>query len=329
MDPAKQAIVEGFLAKKAEKQAELAAKQQNKPKSAPRPRVKQEPARQEQAQQQHAFDRGDFRAQMRGSRSGFTKKETASEQEPARLQGFALQTRKKAVIDYLIKLEGKEVDFRDVQPVQPDAKPGTATAPYDLSADEELLLELRATDTIRMNGTRIRYVSGLNIANSFQLLNYIKNRRDGAFVDDFKDAYLKAVDDAEELRSEGKLYGIFNIGSADGRKPQLVYHHADETPVPDVDPTVVEMFRRTPVPGDLPDLQRELRAAKLVSATEMVDKRRMEEDDRSEKSAAAAKKQRKARAWNKDKVTNKHLPGLFEAAKTANMSIDIAPNSTC
>lgn len=302
-----------FLAEMAKLKEEAAAKAANKAEKVKKPRA---------PPQSRAGPRADLREELKAAKAQQQGQPVVVAHAPQQPAPAAAQPPKvvpvamkiRVVLDFLRKNPG-EKDFRQIE--EGVADKGAASV-RNLADDEELLSELRSNENILFTShNRLRYYSKVDIADKFQLLKYFRDHPTGVLVSDVRDAYPEAERDAKSWREDGKLYVIFNY-----EKQQDVYYPVEEGAAPHVDRDVVATFLATAVPPELPELQAELRAAALRSATEARLQRALRGEDRFRLEEEAPKK-RKARAWRTEHVTNKHLPGLFATAGT--VTIDQLP----
>lgn len=190
--------------------------------------------------------------------------------------------------------------------------------------DADLQQELRQCGKVLFDasGNRLRFHLGISLANSEELLRYIKEHPTGTPASHVQHTYAQAEVNLAYLKETGRVYAIYHHGLK-----QDVLYPADESLAAPLDADIVKLWHATQVPAELPVLQAELRAAGFKSFSEGAKlKRSLVGGEEEDGKAGEAKKAKRQPNWAAlQKRTNKHLPGLFQNSVPGSSSIDVLP----
>ncbi|KAG1657192.1 hypothetical protein FOA52_003606 [Chlamydomonas sp. UWO 241] len=190
---------------------------------------------------------------------------------------------------------------------------------FDISKDEELLARLRIAPVVSVDedvsdagATRLIYrPKHGHVRDRASLLNFVRDHPHGVWRDEVEDCYRGVTDDLDSLQQDRKVFVIVDPDAAQ-HGPALF---PAEMMGVRVDEDVANQFHEVAMPydRDVWELQAAVVRQGLRSALAAQELKRHVPSDGKGKDGKK-KRPRKERAVNLAKVTNQHLPSLFNGS---------------
>ncbi|KAL9246745.1 hypothetical protein vseg_020241 [Gypsophila vaccaria] len=178
----------------------------------------------------------------------------------------------------------------------------------DMNANKEVFDSLTKNVKVKYDGYRFSYKSKYEIKDKDNLLQTIRRYQEGIAIFDLKDSYLDVMKDLQTLKAEGKIWLLSNFDS----KEDIAYPNDPRLSSFKVDDDLKLLFRGIDLPQDFLDIEKDLRQKGLTPATDTARRKAAAQiQGISTKSKAPKKKE----ITKRTKLTNAHLPELFEKLK--------------
>ncbi|CAN6442578.1 unnamed protein product [Victoria cruziana] len=174
----------------------------------------------------------------------------------------------------------------------------------DINANKAVFDILGKNIKVNYDGRCFSYKPKHDVKNKQELLVLIRECRDGLAVIDLKDAYPSVVEDLQELKAAGKVWLLSNLDSQE----DIVYPNV-QPEIIKVDDDLKQLFRGIELPRDMVDIEKDLQKNGMKPATNTAIRK-----EKAEMQGFKPKpKEKKKREFTKrTKLTNAHLPELFQ-----------------
>ncbi|XP_077236312.1 transcription initiation factor IIE subunit beta-like [Tasmannia lanceolata] len=174
----------------------------------------------------------------------------------------------------------------------------------DVNANKAVFDSLRNNHKVYYDGRRFSYKSKHDLKDKTQLLNLIRKYREGIAVVDLKDAYPSVMEDLQGLKGAGEIWLLSNFDSQE----DIAYPN-DPKVVIKVDDDLKQLFRGIELPRDMVDIEKDLQKNGMKPATNTVKRKAMAQVHGI---APKPKPKKKREISKRTKLTNAHLPELFQ-----------------
>ncbi|EYU29730.1 hypothetical protein ABFS82_01G077700 [Erythranthe guttata] len=178
----------------------------------------------------------------------------------------------------------------------------------DINANKSVFDSLRNNPKVRYDGKRFTYKSKHDLKDKGQLLVLIRKFPEGIAVIDLKDSYPAVMDDLQALKASGQIWLLSNFDSQE----DIAYPN-DPRAVIKVDDDLKQLFRGIELPRDMLDIERDLQKNGMKPATNTAKRRAMAQIHGIDTKPKTKKK--KNEISKRTKLTNAHLPELFQHLK--------------
>ncbi|XP_057968385.1 uncharacterized protein LOC131157936 [Malania oleifera] len=175
----------------------------------------------------------------------------------------------------------------------------------DINANKAVFDSLRNNLKVHYDGKRFSYKSKHDLKDKSQLLVLIRKFAEGIAVIDLKDAYPTVIEDLQALKAAGQVWLLSNFDSQE----DIVYPN-DPRAVIKVDDDIKQLFRGIELPRDMLDIEKDLQKNGMKPATNTAKRRAMAQVHGIPSKPKAKKK--KHEISKRTKLTNAHLPELFQ-----------------
>ncbi|GAV65094.1 hypothetical protein CFOL_v3_08609 [Cephalotus follicularis] len=175
----------------------------------------------------------------------------------------------------------------------------------DAKANKAVFDSLRNNPKVHYDGKRFSYKSKHDLKDKNQLLILIRKFPEGIAVIDLKDAYPSVMEDLQALKTAGHIWLLSNFDSQE----DVAYPNDPRVPIK-VDDELKHLFRSIELPRDMLDIEKDLQKNGMKPATNTA-KRRAAAQVQGISSKTKPKK-KKHEISKKTKLTNSHLPELFQ-----------------
>jgi len=142
-----------------------------------------------------------------------------------------------------------------------------------------------------------------------QLLVLIRRFAEGLAVVEVKDAYPTVMEDLQALKAAGEVWLLSNMDSQE----DIVYPNDPKAKIK-VDDDLKQLFREIELPRDMVDVEKELQKNGIKPMTNTAKRQAAAQMDGVKPKPKPKKKQREI--TKRTKLTNAHLPELFENLNT-------------
>ncbi|PON74488.1 Transcription initiation factor [Parasponia andersonii] len=175
----------------------------------------------------------------------------------------------------------------------------------DINANKTVFDSLRKNLKVNYDGKRFSYKSKHDLRDKSQLLYLIRKFPEGIAVIDLKDAYPTVMEDLQGLKAAGQIWLLSNLDSQE----DIAYPNDPRVPIK-VDDDLKQLFRGIELPRDMLDIEKDLQKNGMKPATNTA-KRRAQAQIQGISSKPKTKK-KKHEISKRTKLTNAHLPELFQ-----------------
>ncbi|KDP25473.1 hypothetical protein JCGZ_20629 [Jatropha curcas] len=175
----------------------------------------------------------------------------------------------------------------------------------DVTSNKAVFDSLRNNPKVTYDGKRFSYKSKHDLKDKSQLLVLIRKYPEGIAVIDLKDAYPTVMEDLQALKAAGQIWLLSNFDSQE----DIAYPN-DPRAVIKVDDDLKQLFRGIELPRDMLDIEKDLQKNGMKPATNTA-KRRAAAQVQGVSSKPKTKK-KKHEISKRTKLTNAHLPELFQ-----------------
>ncbi|XP_057510205.1 uncharacterized protein LOC130792681 [Actinidia eriantha] len=174
----------------------------------------------------------------------------------------------------------------------------------DMNANKAVFDSMRNNPKVSYDGKYFCYKSKHDLKDKSQLLVLIRKFPEGIAVIDLKDAYLNVMDDLQALRAVGQIWLFGSETNED-----IVYPNDPRVPIK-VDDDLRQLFRGIELPRDMLDIEKDLQKNGMKPATNTAKRRAMAQVHGIGSKPKSKKK--KHEITKRTKLTNAHLPELFQ-----------------
>ncbi|OWM72008.1 general transcription factor IIE subunit 2 [Punica granatum] len=175
----------------------------------------------------------------------------------------------------------------------------------DMNANKAVFDSLAKNPKVHYDGMRFSYKSKHDLKDKNQLLYLIRKFPEGIAVIDLKDAYPTVMEDLQALKGGGQIWLLSNFDSQE----DIAYPNDPKVPIK-VDDELKQLFRGIELPRDMLDIEKDLQKNGMKPATD-TPKRRAAAQVQGISSKPKQKK-KKHEISKRTKLTNVHLPELFQ-----------------
>lgn len=175
----------------------------------------------------------------------------------------------------------------------------------DMRANKDVFESMRKNPKIKFDGEKFSYKSKHDIRDRSQLLFLVRKFPEGIAVVDLKDSYPTVMEDLQALKAAREIWLLSNFDSQE----DIAYPNDPKVPIK-VDDDLKQLFRGIELPRDMIDIERDLQKNGMKPATNTA-KRRSAAEMQGISSKPKPKK-KKNEITKRTKLTNAHLPELFQ-----------------
>ncbi|CAN6299527.1 unnamed protein product [Urochloa humidicola] len=179
------------------------------------------------------------------------------------------------------------------------------TTYVDIHGNKAVFDSLRNNPKVHYDGRRFSYKSKHDLKGKDQLLVLIRKFAEGLPVVEVKDAYPTVLEDLQALKAAGEVWLLSNMDSQE----DIVYPNDPKAKIK-VDDDLKLLFREIGLPRDMVDVEKELQKSGIKPMTNTAKRRAAAQIDGVKPKPKAKRKQKEI--TKRTKLTNAHLPELFE-----------------
>ncbi|KAG8389987.1 hypothetical protein BUALT_Bualt01G0036500 [Buddleja alternifolia] len=178
----------------------------------------------------------------------------------------------------------------------------------DINANKAVFDSLKKNPKVNYDGKQFSYKSKHNVRDKSQLIVLIRKFPEGIACIDLKDAYPSVMEDLQSLKASGQIWLLSNFDSQED-----IAFPNDLKPAIKVDDDLKQLFRGIELPLDMLDIEKDLQKNGMRPATNTAKRRAMAEIHGLPPKPKTKKK--KNEISKRTKLTNAHLPELFQHLK--------------
>ncbi|CAH2071088.1 unnamed protein product [Thlaspi arvense] len=175
----------------------------------------------------------------------------------------------------------------------------------DMLSNKAVFDSMKNNPKVHYDGRRFSYKSTHDVTNKDELLALINKYPTGIAAADLKDAYKTVMDDLQALKASKHIWFLSNADSQE----DIAYPNDFKGQI-DVDDEFKSLFREIKIPTDLLDVENELQKIGLKPVMNTAQKRAAAEFHGI--SNKPKQKKKKQEISKRTKLTNSHLPELFQ-----------------
>lgn len=179
----------------------------------------------------------------------------------------------------------------------------------DINSNLAVLQSLKNNHKVSYDGKRFSYKSKHDLKGKDNLLSLIRKHPEGLPVVDVKDSYTNVLEDLQALKSAGQVWLLSNMDSQE----DIVYPNDPKVGIK-VDDDLKQLFRSIELPRDMIDIEKDLQRCNMRPATNTAKRRAMAEIHGLPSSKPKKSKKKQKEITKRTKLTNAHLPELFQNA---------------
>ncbi|KAL6660205.1 hypothetical protein ACP70R_002327 [Stipagrostis hirtigluma subsp. patula] len=168
---------------------------------------------------------------------------------------------------------------------------------------------LRNNPKVYFDGTRYSYKSKHDLKGKDNLLSLIRKYPDGLAAVEIMDAYPSVLEDLQALKASGDVWWLSCTDSQEG-----IMYPNDPRSKCRFDDDLKQLYREIELPRDMLDIEKELRKIGEKPATDTAKRRAAAQILGAPPKPKSKKKQRGI--TSRTKLTNSHLPELFQNLNT-------------
>ncbi|EOA19136.1 hypothetical protein CARUB_v10007807mg [Capsella rubella] len=177
----------------------------------------------------------------------------------------------------------------------------------DMNANKAVFDSLRKNPKVHYDGRRFSYKATHDVMDKSQLLSLVNKYPNGIDVADLKDAYPNVMEDLQALKDSDDIFWLTSKYTVS--KEGIAYPNDIKYPF-QVDNEFKALFCDMDIPNDMMDVEKELWKIGLKPATNTAE-RRAAEQLHGISNKPKDKKKKKQEITKRTKITNSHLPELF------------------
>lgn len=174
----------------------------------------------------------------------------------------------------------------------------------DMKANKDVFENLRKNPKVNYDGHRFSYKSKYGLKDKTELLHLIRKYPEGLAVIDLKDAYPTVMEDLQVLKAAGQIWLLSNFDSQE----DIAYPNDPKVHIK-VDDDLKQLFRSIELPRDMIDIEKDLQKNGMKPATNTAKRRSAAQIQGISKPKP---KKKKSEISKRTKLTNAHLPELFQ-----------------
>ncbi|KAK7308986.1 hypothetical protein RJT34_05369 [Clitoria ternatea] len=178
----------------------------------------------------------------------------------------------------------------------------------DMRANKDVFDSMRKNPKVKFDGEYFSYKSKHDIRDRSELLFLIRKFPEGIAVVDLKDAYPSVMEDLQGLKAAREIWLLSNYDSQE----DIAYPNDPKVPIK-VDDDLKLLFRGIELPHDMIDIERDLQKNGMKPATNTAKRRSAAQMEGI--SLKPKPKKKKNEISKRTKLTNAHLPELFQNLK--------------
>ncbi|GAV77005.1 hypothetical protein CFOL_v3_20477 [Cephalotus follicularis] len=175
----------------------------------------------------------------------------------------------------------------------------------DVRANKAVFDSLRNNPKVHYDGKRFSYKSKHDLKDKNQLLVLIRKFPEGIAVIDLKDAYPTVMEDLQALKAAGHIWLLSNFDSQE----DIAFPNDPRVPIK-VDDELKHLFRSIELPRDMLDIEKDLQKNGMKPSTNTAKRRAAAQVQGI--SAKPKPKKKKHEINKRTRLTNSHLPELFQ-----------------
>ncbi|KAK4786704.1 hypothetical protein SAY86_010537 [Trapa natans] len=179
------------------------------------------------------------------------------------------------------------------------------TCYVDMNANKAVFDSLAKNPKVHYDGTRFSYKSKHDLKDKNQLLVLVRKFPEGIAVIELKDAYPTVMEDLQALKAGGQIWLLSNFDSQE----DIAYPNDPKVPIK-VDDELKQLFRGIELPRDMLDIEKDLQKNGMKPATNTAKRRAAAQVQGI--SSKSKQKKKKHEISKRTKLTNVHLPELFQ-----------------
>ncbi|KAL9328690.1 hypothetical protein ACSQ67_003693 [Phaseolus vulgaris] len=175
----------------------------------------------------------------------------------------------------------------------------------DMRANKDVFESMRKNPKIKYDGEKFSYKSKHDVRDKSQLLFLVRKFPEGIAVVDLKDSYPTVMEDLQALKASREVWLLSNFDSQE----DIAYPNDPKVPMK-VDDDLKQLFRGIELPRDMIDIERDLQKNGMKPATNTAKRRSAAQMEGI--STKPKPKKKKNEITKRTKLTNAHLPELFQ-----------------
>lgn len=175
----------------------------------------------------------------------------------------------------------------------------------DINSNKAVFDSLKNNPKVSYDGKRFAYKSKHDLKDKSQLLVLIRKFPEGIAVIDLKDAYPSVAEDLQALKADGQIWLLSNFDSQE----DIAYPNDPRMKIK-VDDDLKLLFRSIELPRDMLDIEKDLQKNGMKPATNTAKRRAAAQVQGINPKQKTKKK--KHEISKRTKLTNAHLPELFQ-----------------
>ncbi|XP_048561354.1 uncharacterized protein LOC125542377 [Triticum urartu] len=174
----------------------------------------------------------------------------------------------------------------------------------DIDGNGAVAESLRNNLKVRFDGKRYSYKRTHHVKGKDELLSLIISFPEGLPVSEVQDTYPTMLEDLQALKSSGDIF-LLSV------ERDMIAYPNDPRSRMEVDAELKKMFHDIKLPVDMLDIEKELRKNGEKPATDTAKRRAAEQIHGRQPEPEKARKKPRG-ITSRTKLTNAHLPGLFD-----------------
>ncbi|KAL3021358.1 hypothetical protein AAZX31_05G191400 [Glycine max] len=179
-----------------------------------------------------------------------------------------------------------------------------------MKANKDVFENLRKNPKVNYDGQRFSYKSKYGLKDKTELLQLIRKYPEGLAVIDLKDAYPTVMEDLQALKAAGQIWLLSNFDSQE----DIAYPNDPKVHIK-VDDDLKQLFRSIELPRDMIDIEKDLQKNGMKPATNTAQRRSAAQIQGI--SSKPKPKKKKSEISKRTKLTNAHLPELFQTLNSS------------
>ncbi|PRQ33734.1 putative transcription factor TFIIE beta subunit, DNA-binding domain-containing protein [Rosa chinensis] len=178
----------------------------------------------------------------------------------------------------------------------------------DVNHNETVFKCLTDNPKVHYDGKCFSYKSKHAVKDRSQVLSLVQKFPEGIPVIDLKDAYPSAMEDLQALKAAGDIWLLSSFNAQE----DIAYPNDPKLPRIKVDDALKKCFRKIELPSNMVDIEKYLEKNGMKPATDSARRSVMVQSLVGSSNCKEKKKKKKPEISKRTKLTNAHLPELFE-----------------